>query len=131
MRQASGWRAMLAWAIAVGLAALAVIGAMTIGMFVAPVAVAALVYATLRHHAGRELLVGGLLGVGAACLFVAYRNRGYTPCPPSGTSLRLGPGESYSCGGFDPAPWLGVGLVLVVVGLTGGAVVRGTRRAAS
>ena len=117
MRDRRGWRSLAEWAVALSLVALAVIGAMTIGMFVLPVAIAAVVLAARRNRAWPEALMGGLVGVGSVFLFVAYRNRSYSLCPPG--PMRLSHGEHFSCGGFDPMPWLTIGLLLIASGLAG------------
>lgn len=125
MRKRRGWQSLAEWSVAFGLVALAFIGAMTIGMFVLPVALATVVLAARRNRAWPEALMGGLVGVGGMCLFVAYRNRSYSPCP-TGT-IRLTQGEHFSCGGFDPVPWLAIGLLLTAAGFASYLVVRRTR----
>ena len=122
----TGWLSLLEWAVAFGLLALTLIGAMSIGLFVAPFAIVAMTLAVRRNHDWPEAPLGGLLGVGGICVFIAYRNRGYVPCPSSETTIRLSPGEHYfaSCGGFDPLPWLIVGLLLATAGLGGYLVFR-------
>jgi hypothetical protein len=127
----AGWQALVEWALAFALLALTLIGAASIGMFVAPFAIAAMVFAVRRNRDWPEAALGGSAGAGATCLFIAYRNRGYVPCPPSGTPMRLGPGEHhFACGGFDPMPWLAIGLVLAVTGLGGYVVFRRAHRSA-
>lgn len=116
-----------AWTLALGLTALTLLGAMSIGMFVAPFAIAAVVLAVRQGHAALEPLWGGLLGVGIVSLFVAFRSRGYSPCPPAGTPVLFGPGQSGGCGGMDPMPWLVVGALLLAAGLLG-AVASGRSR---
>ena len=123
----TGWPALLEWAVAFGLFALTFIGAASIGIFVAPFAIVAMVLAVRRSRDWPEALLGGMAGVGSVSLFIAYRNRGYVPCPPSETTIRLRRGESYfsSCHGIDPLPWLIVALVLAAVGVGGYFVFRG------
>jgi uncharacterized membrane protein len=117
MRHRSGWQSLAEWAVAFGLVALTVLGAMTIGIFVLPVAIAAAVLAARRNRAWPEAPMGGLIGVGSVFLFVAYRNRSYAPCPPG--PMRLAHGEHFSCGGFNPIPWLTIGLILAASGFAG------------
>ena len=55
-------------------------------------------------------------------VLIAYLNRDYRPCG-AGPHI-LGAGESYSCGGFDPYPWLYTGLALAVLSMIAYAVAR-------
>src|SRR6476661_9902648 len=119
MKERTGWWSLFGWAVAFGLAGLTLIAAMSIGVFVLPVAAAALVLVARWSHAWPESALGGLIGVGAVCLFVAYRNRAYALCPPAGISIRLVAGERFTCGGFDPVPWLTIGALLLLLGLAG------------
>jgi hypothetical protein len=123
-----GWRSLIEWALALALLALALIGAASIGMLVVPFAIVALVFASRRNRAGPEPALGGLVGVGSVCLFVAYRNRAYVPCPPPGTPVRVSPGDHFSCGGLNPIPWLTIGMLLIAVGIGCYLVLRRTRR---
>jgi hypothetical protein len=127
----SGWRSLIEWALALGLVALALIGAASIGIFVVPFAVVALVFASDRNRTGAEPVLGGLVGVGSVCLFVAYRNRAYVPCPPPGIPVQARPGEHFSCGGLNPIPWLTVGVLLIAVGIACYLVLRRTHRLAA
>src|SRR5262245_56432850 len=97
----TGWASLLEWTFAFALLALTLIGAASIGIFVAPFAIVAMAVTVRRNRDWPEAALGGLVGVGAVCLFIAYRNRGYSPCPPVGTTVRLSRGEHFSCGGFD------------------------------
>jgi hypothetical protein len=128
MEGQAGWRSLGEWALAFALLAVAVLGALSIGVFVLPVAVAALAFAARRNRRWPEPALGALIGVGVVCLYVAFRGRDYSPCPPSGTPMRLGPGERFTCGGLDPVPWLAVGLVLGAVGLLGYLALRRAHR---
>ena len=127
----TGWRSLLEWACALGLLTLTLIGGASIGMFVAPFAIAAMAVAVRRNRDWPEAALGGLVGVGAVCLFVAYRNRDYFPCRPVGTPGRLGPGEHFACGGLNPVPWLAIGFLLAGIGLAGYLVFRRTNRGAA
>jgi hypothetical protein len=117
MRDRSGWQSLAEWGLALGLVALAIVGAMSIGMFVLPIAIVAVVFAARRNRVWPEGPMGALVGVGTICLFVAYRNRSYSPCPPG--PMLLAHGEHFSCGGFDPMPWLTIGVLLTAAGLVG------------
>ncbi len=122
MKDRIGWQSFAEWAVAFGLLSLAVLGAMSIGIFVLPFGIAAVVFAARRNLAWPETLMGGLVGVGIVLLFVAYRNRAYSPCPPG--PMVLTHGQRFSCGGFDPIPWLTIGLVLTAAGFAGYLVSR-------
>ena len=125
-KRRDGWPAFLEWALALGLLALTIIGAASIGLFVAPFAVAALVLAARRNRSWPEAVLGGFAGVGVLCLFVAYRSPDYPPCPPPGTRITLARGEHLACDSFDAAPWLAVGLALVGIALAGHLAYRHT-----
>lgn len=129
MRDRSGWRPLAEWAVALGVVAFAVVGAASIGMFVVPFAIVAVLIAARRNRAWPEALMGGLVGVGSVFLFVAYRSRAYFPCPSG--PMRLAHGEHFSCGGFDPRPWLIIGVVLTAAGFVGYLITRRTRLAAA
>jgi hypothetical protein len=130
----TGWGALLEWAVAFGLLALTVIGAASIGMFVAPFAIVATIASVRRNRDWPEAPLGGLIGVGAVCLFIAYRGRHeYPPCPPPGTKIRVARGQHFACegGGPDPLLWLLIGLALAGAGLVGYLLVRRRHRGAA
>jgi hypothetical protein len=52
-------------------------------------------------------------------LYVAFINRNSVPCARSGSIVRAAPGESFSCGGRDPTPWLMIGAAFVCVAVIG------------
>lgn len=133
MRSGSGWQAFAEWALAGALLAFAAIGAASIGMFVFPFGVLALVLAARRNRAWREAPAGSLTGVGSVCLFVAYVSRAYSPCPEMPIRFRadIGYHGPFSCGGLQPMPWLIAGLLLIAAGLVGFLVRRRTRLAAT
>ena len=115
----AGWSGFAAWAAIGAVLALSVLGAASIGLFVFPLALLGLCLVATRVRAWPEM-AGVLEGVATLNLFVGIANVGSTPCPAagSGTVQRAGgvPSGS-SCGGFDPLPWLLVGLALAVIGL--------------
>src|SRR5215208_455167 len=123
-----GWRSLLEWAAAFALLALAVVGAMSIGIFVVPFAIAAIVLAARRNCRWPEAALGAFLGVGSLCLFIAFLHRDDSPCPAARTLVRVRPGERLSCGGLDPVPWLAIGLLLAAVGLGGYLLFHRTHR---
>jgi len=101
------------------LVTLTFLGAMSIGVFILPFAGAALIFAVRMKRAWPEALSGGLLGIGAVALWIGLGNLGSSPCLPEHRIMRLSPGESFSCGGRDPIPWLATGLVLATVSIVG------------
>jgi hypothetical protein len=117
MRRArSGWWALGEWSLAVGIVAIAVLSLPSLGLFLLPVALAACALAAIRNRAWPEGASGVLVGTGVAGLLVGFLNLGYVPC--SSGPMELAPGESsYSCGGFDPRPWLVAGVLLLGGGL--------------
>ena len=116
MTQRHGWPSLAEWTLAFGLVTYAILGLMTIGIFVVPFAIAAVVIAGRRNRGWPEAMFGGFLGVASICLLVAFLNRDYSLCP---TTIRLGPGDHFRCGGRDPMPWLSVGGLLAATGLMG------------
>lgn len=133
MRNRRGWQSFAEWALALALFSFAVIGAASIGMLVLPFALLALVLVARRNRAWPEAPTGGLTGVGSICLLVAYKSRAYSPCPTGTIRVQVAKGEHehFSCGGFDPMPWLTVGLLLTAAGFVGYLVSRRTRLAAA
>ena len=126
MRDRTGWQSLAEWAVALSLLTFAILGAASIGIFVFPFAIAALVVAERRNRPWPAAPMGALVGIGAVCLYVAYRNRGYSPCPPPGVTMTLAHGEHFSCGGFNPMPWLSIGALLTAAGLVGYIAARRT-----
>ena len=107
----TGWGWFLAWFGAGALVALAFLGALTIGIFVMPIAGALIVLLATRRNAFNG--VAGLIsGLGLPILLVAYFNR-------------EGPGNictvtatSTSCTEeWSPWPWLLIGVAVVIVGV--------------
>ena len=102
-----------AWG-AIGAAyALAVLGAMTIGIFVLPFAVGATVFIRRRRQA-RVGLPGLFQDSALPLLYVAYLNRG-----GPGTVCSAIPGGQSCIDEWSPWPWLVVGLALVLAGVVG------------
>jgi hypothetical protein len=106
------WELFAAWlAVGAGLS-LGILGAMSIGLFVLPVAVAAAVVLAIRYRGGDEL-IGLVSGLGVPLLYVAYLNRS-------------GPGmicTANSAGGqsctdeWSPWPWVALGAMLLIGGV--------------
>ncbi|MFZ0322866.1 MAG: hypothetical protein WAN48_01915 [Actinomycetes bacterium] len=111
MRPAWWW--FFAWLVVGTLASIAVLGALTIGVFVVPVAVVTAVIVATRRGAlaGWPGLISGL---GVPLLWVAYLNRS-----GPGTVCTTTPTSASCVDEWSPWPWLVVGLLLI----SGGAVV--------
>ena len=121
-----GWKAFVAWSLAGGLVVFSVITGLSIGVFVLPFAVAA-VLVTATRASGWPEAIGVVAGAGVVSLVIAFRSRDYKPCPESGV-LTVPPGEtSIECGGFDPMPWLIGGIALVSVSVAAHVFVRARR----
>jgi hypothetical protein len=111
-----GWIGFLAWAAGGVLTSVAVAAAASFGLFLLPVAVAALILLAGRVRVWPEAL-GALEGLAATALLIGFLNVGRSPCPRSGTFI-LRPGQHEAgCGGIAPAPYLIVGCVLAVLGV--------------
>jgi hypothetical protein len=97
------------------------------GLFVLPFALAALVVVVRRSPHLPEA-TGFVSGIGVTLLLIAFVNRDYEPCPANGV-LKLQPGQqSVSCGGFDPHPWLYLGIAVIAAGATAYLVASRARR---
>ena len=110
----AGWGGFAAWALVGALFSLSFVGAASIGLFLLPAALAVLVLTAVFIRTWPEA-TGVLLGAAALLLFVGSANLNSTPCPSSGSgAVHVGrPGDAtFSCGGWDPVPWLVAGLVL-------------------
>lgn len=122
----------LAWTIP-GLLLLGVFVFLPFGAMVFPglAALAALVLIYLHRPKGPELL-GILLGVAMWGFAIAYFNRDSIPCPQSvSVTVTLKAGETSSCGGVAPIPFLIFGVVLASVSVLGAFIwifVRRSRR---
>ncbi len=110
-----GWLVFAAWVLAGALVVLSLLGAASIGLFIAPLAAIAIWLAVRLGGAGPEML-GMISGAGTVCLLIAFLNRGMTPCAEQGRLLSSGQTE-VSCGGLAPTPWLVAGLVLIAAGV--------------
>lgn len=126
MARRTGWPAVIEWSVAFALLALVVMGALTIGPFLIPVAVAAFVAAGVRNRAWPYLPFGMCLGVGGLVIVIGFMHLGYTPCRAIGTAIgdaTGGPGAGLltrgSCGGFNGRQWLAFGAILALVGVAG------------
>jgi hypothetical protein len=62
--------------------------------------------------------LGFVEGIGLLLLVLAYLHRGDQPCSSNGMLHQIAPesaGQSVSCGGFDPHPWLYAGVVVAAL----------------
>ena len=98
-------RADLGWfALRAGLGALVLISFLELGVLGVAISFAAFALAARRAPSVWPQILGAVEGWAAICLLVAFLNRGYRPCGRG--PISLAPGQSYSCGGAPPTPWL-------------------------
>jgi len=98
---ATGWRWFLAWVLAGALSALALVSALSIGIFILPLAVVAIVLIARRSPRGPELL-GLVTGAGVLGIVVWVLSRGE----------------------WDATRWLVGGLALAAAGVVAYAAAR-------
>lgn len=106
------WLSILAWPVAGAALAISVLGAMTIGLYVLPLAIAAL-FALLRWGGNRRNSIGLISGVGLPFLFIAFR---YRHGPPGMVCRPSGDGGQQCAQVFSPWPLLIIGAILVLLG---------------
>lgn len=114
------WGWFLAWLVVGAGYGVALVGALSIGVFVLPVAVAATVAVASRSD-GRGL-PGLLSGLGFPLLYVGYLNR----AGPGTVCTAVGQGRQCVDEG-SPWPWVGAGVALLVVGAAAFSAGRGRR----
>jgi hypothetical protein len=114
-----GCRWFWAWSVAGAALCFSFLTGLSIGLLVLPFALP-LLWLVLSKSPRWAESIGLLEGVGLTLLVVAYLNWDYHPCGRGLVILREG--ESYSCGGFDPHPWLYCGLGLATLAALGYAV---------
>jgi hypothetical protein len=124
-RSAAAWGWFVAWFFTGALCALAILGALTIGIFVLPVAGAVVVFLATRRGA-TDGIAGLISGLALPVLYVAFLNR-----DGPGNVCKLS-ASSISCTQeSSPWPWLLVAAALVLVGvvvfITSGRRSDGTR----
>jgi hypothetical protein len=126
MVRRTGWRAVVEWSLAFALLALVVASALSIGVFLLPVAIAAVVAAGVRNRAWPYLPFGLCIGVGAIVTALAFMHLGYVPCREMGRAIgaaasspAVGRVSGGSCGGLNGRTWLPVGAILALVGIAG------------
>ena len=114
--QGSGCRWFWAWSLVGAGVGLSFLTGFSIGLLLLPFALVLLWLVLYRSPRWRESL-GFFEGVGFLLLAIAYLHRSDHPCAPSG-ALQIAPsspGQSISCGGLDPHPWLYSGLVIAAL----------------
>jgi hypothetical protein len=89
------------WSFAGALVAFSLLAAASIGLFVLPFSVLAVIFVARRTRTRTEIL-GGLVGAASICFVIAWIQR--------------------APDGFDSLSWLIAGLVLAVAGIAGYAV---------
>lgn len=123
--QGAGCRWFWAWSLVGAALSFSFLTGLSIGLFVLPVALL-LLWIVLSRSPRWPESVGFIEGIGIILLAVAFVNRADRPCSPNG-SLQIGStsaGQSVSCGGLDPHPWLYVGVLLVALAAAAYAVAR-------
>ncbi len=112
------WGGFAVWAGVGALFGLSGIAMPSFGLLVLVLTVAVVALRAGRHLQVLPDVAGFLPGAGSLSLFVGLANLNSTPCPSSGSGF-AGPGATgpiSSCGGFDPLPWLLIGVVLAATG---------------
>jgi hypothetical protein len=124
----SGCRWFWAWSLAGAALGLSFLTGFSIGLLLLPFALA-LLWLVLHLSPRWPESLGFFEGVGFLLLAIAYLHRSDHACAPSGT-LKIAPsaaGQSISCGGLDPHPWLYSGFVIVALAAFAYAVARRVR----
>jgi hypothetical protein len=112
------WWWFFAWVVVGAGYGVAVVGALTIGIFVLPIPVV-LTVALAKYQPSPHGALGLICGLGFPLLYVAYLNRSYggPACPTSGTVSLQQPNVVHECvQALDPWPWLAIGVLLVLGG---------------
>lgn len=103
-----GWPAFFAWTVCGGLLAFSFLS--FAGLFTLPLGF--ILLALLMAFApDRRDRWGLLAGLGALLFLIGVLNLGSRPCSEQGWVV-LSDGESYSCGGLVPWPWLAAGALV-------------------
>jgi hypothetical protein len=118
VRSKQTWWWFVAWVVVGACYGVALVGALTIGVFVLPIPVVLTILLAKRQPSPHSAL-GLICGIGSPLLYVAYLNRSYggPACPTSGTVSSLQPNVVHECiQNLDPLPWLAIGVALVLAG---------------
>jgi hypothetical protein len=116
---AAPWGWFVAWFFAGALCALAVVGALTIGIFVIPIAGALIAFLATRRGA-TDGISGLVSGLGLPVLYVAFLNR-----DGPGNICTVSATGSSCTEQWSPWPWLLLGAALVCLGVV--VLARSTR----
>ena len=116
-----GCRWFWAWSLVGAALCFSFLTGFSIGLLLLPFALL-LLWLVLSRSPRWPESIGFVEGAGLVLLLVAYLNRDYRPCGAGPHILRAG--ESCSCGGFDPHPWLYMGLAIAALAAIAYAVVR-------
>ncbi len=106
------WPGFAAWAGVGALYTVSLLGALSIGLFVLPIAVVATLLLVRWHSAGASV-AGVIAGLGLPLLLVAYLNRSG---PGTVCTTTSGGGESCT-DEWNPWPWLIAALALLAMGI--------------
>lgn len=111
-RSVPAWMWFLAWAVVGVGGVLAVLGALTIGVFVLPIAVGLAVLLATRP--GATIGIPGLIsGASLPMFYVAYLNRD----GPGNICQSFADGGSACTEEWSPLPWAFIGMVLILGGI--------------
>jgi hypothetical protein len=114
----SMWPWFCAWFLVGTLASLGVLTALTIGVFLLPIALVAAVFLVTRR--GRRVGLAGLVsGLGVPLLYVAFLNRE----GPGNVCTTTATGQS-CVDEYSPWGWLAAGAVFLLAGIVLGLVLR-------
>jgi hypothetical protein len=104
-----------AWAITGLLLTTAFLALFSIGLFLLPFAVVAVVFSARRFPGPPA--VSSIAGGGLALVGIGVANLGNHPCPRHPASIPPGQLVGMSCGGTSAGPWLLAGAIIFLVGL--------------
>lgn len=112
------WPWFCAWFVVGALAASGLLTALTIGVFLLPIALVAAVFLAIRHDR-RAGLAGLVSGLGVPLLYVAFLNRE----GPGNVCTTTATGQS-CVEEYSPWGWLAAGAVFLLAGIVLGLVLR-------
>jgi hypothetical protein len=106
------------WALGGAASSFTILGAMSIGIFILPIAIAIIVFAASRRPRWPEIL-GLLPGVAAPILWIGVVQ--WRRCATAGIHMQVSNGgmiiRGHSCpSSFDPQAWLLTGMAIALIG---------------